>query len=63
MTGRITLMERDIPFIKAEAIKDFAKRLVHTLVINNEENTEFFDFSYTLETIDNLVKEMIGEQE
>lgn len=63
LTGRITLMERDIPFIKAEAIKDFAKRLVHTLVINNEENTEFFDFSYTLETIDNLVKEMIGEQE
>ena len=48
--------------IKAEAIKDFAERLVHTLVINNEENTEFFDFSYTLETIDNLVKEMIGEQ-
>ena len=49
--------------IKSEAIKDFAEKLVHTLVINNEENTEIFDFSYTLETIDNLVKEMIGEQE
>lgn len=48
---------------QAEAIKDFAERLTHTLVINNEENTEFFDFSYTLETIDNLVKEMIGDQE
>jgi hypothetical protein len=48
--------------IKAEAIKDFAERLTHTLVINNEENTEIFDFSYTLETIDNLVEEMIGEQ-
>lgn len=48
---------------KAEAIKDFAERLTHALVINNEENTEFFDFSYTLETIDNLVKETTGEQE
>jgi hypothetical protein len=47
---------------RAKAIKDFAERLTHTLVINNEENTEIFDFSYTLETIDNLVKEMLGEQ-
>ena len=49
--------------IRAEAIKDFAERLKETLIINNEENTEIFDYDYTLETIDNLVKEMIGEQE
>lgn len=46
---------------RAEAIKEFAERLTHTLVINNEENTDYFDFGYTLETIDNLVKEMTGE--
>lgn len=45
------------------AIQEFAEMLKQTLVINNEENTEIFDYDYTLETIDNLVKEMIGEQE
>lgn len=43
------------------AIKEFAERLTHDLVINNEGNTDYFDFGYTLETIDNLVKEMTGE--
>lgn len=64
--GNEYILEAEKPqktFQYDEAIKDFAERLTHTLVINNEENTEFFDFSYTLETIDNLVKEMTGEQE
>lgn len=58
LTGRITLMGRDIPFIKAEAIKDFAERL--------KENEFFANFTYKGEArliIDNLVKEMIGEQD
>ena len=49
-------------FIKAQAIKEFAERLVYTLCINNEENTEFFDYAYTLETINNLVKELISDE-
>ena len=44
--------------IKSEAFKEFAERLVYTLCINNEENTDIFDYAYTLETIGNLVKEM-----
>lgn len=46
---------------KAEAIKEFAERLTHDLVINNEENTDYFDFAYTLETIDAIKEEMTGE--
>jgi hypothetical protein len=44
-----------------EAIKEFAERLVYTLILNNEHNTISFDFNFTIETIDNLVKEMVGE--
>lgn len=40
-------------------VKEFAERLTHTLVINNEENTEYFDFAYTLETIDAVKKEVM----
>lgn len=42
----------------SDAIAEFAERLKHTLCINNEENTEFFDYAYTLETIDQIAKEM-----
>jgi hypothetical protein len=35
------------------------ERLKYTLCINNEENTEFFDYVYTLETIDQIAKEML----
>lgn len=48
---------------RAEAIKEFAERLTHTLVINNEENTDYFDFGYTLETIDAIKKEMTEGQQ
>ena len=48
-------------YAKQEAIKEFAERLTHVLVINNEENTDCFDFSYTLETIDAIKEEMTGE--
>lgn len=47
--------------IEAEAIKEFAERLKYTLVINNEGNTDIFDYVFTLETLDNLVKEMVGK--
>lgn len=45
--------------IEADAVRDFAERLKYTLCINNEENTEFFDYEYTLETIDQIAKEML----
>lgn len=57
---RLLKAESHAPIIKkarAEAVKEFAERLVYTLCVNNEENTEIFDYDYTLETIDNLVKE------
>ena len=47
--------------IEAEAIKQFAERLKYTLIINNEHNTVMFDYDFTLETIDNLAKEMVGD--
>lgn len=47
--------------IRAEAITEFAERLKYTLCVNNEENTEVFDYSYTLETIDQIAKEMKGD--
>ena len=50
-----------IAFAQAEAIKEFAERLKYTLIINNEHNNVMFDYDFTLETIDNLVKEMVGD--
>ena len=50
-----------LKIIKADTVRDFAERLKYTLCINNEENTEIFDYAYTLETIDQIAKEMIGE--
>ena len=43
----------------ADTVKKMQERLIYTLCINNEENTEFFDYSYTLETIDQIAKEML----
>ena len=44
--------------IKAQGSKETAKEilgeLIYTLVINNEENTETFDYQFTLETIKQL---------
>ena len=48
--------------IKAEAIKEFAERLIYALYINNEANMEIFDYAYPLETINNLVKELISDE-
>lgn len=45
--------------IKADTVREFAERLIYTLCINNEENTEIFDYAYTLETIDQIAKEML----
>ena len=47
---------------KQQAIKEFAEKLRSTLIINNEGNTEIFDYDFTLETINDLLKEYgIGE--
>lgn len=43
--------------IERRAVEGFAEKLKETLIVNNEENTEIFDYQYTLETIDELLKE------
>lgn len=45
---------------KADTVREMQERLKYTLCINNEENTDFFDYAYTLETIDQIAEEMIG---
>lgn len=47
--------------IQANTVREFAERLKYTLCINNEENTEFFDYSYTLETIDEVANEILNK--
>lgn len=47
--------------IQANTVREFAERLKYTLCINNEENTEFFDYSYTLETIDEVANKILNE--
>jgi hypothetical protein len=44
---------------KADTVREMQEMLKYTLCINNEENTEFFDYVYTLETIDQIAKEMV----
>lgn len=51
----------DCANIRDEAITEFAEKLKYTLCINNEDNTEFFDYAYTLETIDQTAKEVSEE--
>ena len=52
-----------IPMTKANTVREFAERLKYTLCINNEENTEFFDYSYTLETIDEVANKILNNTE
>lgn len=49
--------------IRVDVIKEYAERLKATLIINNEENTEIFDYDFTLETIDQIAKEMTEREE
>ena len=44
---------------RADTVKEMQEKLIYTLCINNEENTEFFDYAYTLETIDQIAKEIL----
>lgn len=46
---------------KADTVRKMQENLIYTLCINNEENTEFFDYAYTLETIDQIAKEMLED--
>ena len=48
-----------IQMAKADTVRKMQERLIYTLCINNEENTEFFDYEYTLETINQIAKEML----
>ena len=52
----------DCSNIRDEAITEFAEKLQYTLCINNEDNTEYFDYAYTLETIDQIAKELLEEK-
>lgn len=42
--------------ISSAAVIEVLEELKNTLIINNEGNTEIFDYSYTLETIDEVIK-------
>ena len=46
--------ERLLASISANAVNEVLEELKTTLVINNEGNTEIFDYEYTLETIEEL---------
>ncbi len=46
--------ERILASISANAVNEVLEELKNTLVINNEGNTEIFDYEYTLETIEGL---------
>ena len=61
----VGMMIEDAPIANvapiADTVRKMQERLIYTLCINNEENTEVFDYAYTLETIDQIAKEMLGE--
>lgn len=42
---------------RKETAREILYKVKETLIINNEENTEFFDYNYTLETIDEIAKQ------
>ena len=47
--------------VREDTVRKMQERLKYTLCINNEENTEFFDYVYTLETIDQIAKELLED--
>lgn len=49
--------------VQADTVREMQERLKYTLCINNEENTEFFDYSYTLETIDEVANKILNNTE
>ena len=63
-----SLLAKGIEQIKAEAIKEFAKRLTDTILdksdrsLDNPNGNDYF-ISDVIEDIDNLVKEMVGEND
>ena len=58
----IALHTRLIADTRADTVREMWDRLKYTLCINNEENTEFFDYAYTLETIDQIAQETLEEK-
>ena len=52
-------LQDECEYIKADTVREMQERLKYTLCINNEENYEIFDYAYTLETIDQIAKEML----
>ena len=51
------LIEKDNKDYRKETAKEIFYKLKETLIVNNEENTEFFDYNFTIETIDELAKQ------
>ena len=43
--------------VRKETAREIIYKIKETLIVNNEENTEFFDYCYTLETIDEIAKQ------
>lgn len=42
---------------RKETAREIIGKVKETLIINNEENYEFFDYAYTLETIDKVAEQ------
>lgn len=53
----IEYWKRRVIEIGSVAVKTVLTELRQTLIINNEENTEYFDYSFTLETINETAKQ------
>ena len=47
-------LEKRLEQAKQETAREIFYKLKETLIINNEENTEWFDYDFTLETINEL---------
>ena len=58
---KVAEFELDIESIKSEAIKEFAERLKSLLALNKQVSNE--SYYYITTDIDNLVKEMVGDEE
>ncbi len=62
MEGHAWQLERKLATAKSEAIKEFAERLKSTFPPREDKRCTLDD-CYTLDIIDNLVKEMVGESD
>lgn len=58
----ISLIENDIEIAKAEAYKEFAERLNELINFRACIGESHYELSVTMREVDNLYKELVGEQ-